>query len=221
MSREATKENHCVDSTATTSGNILAMTHPLASIALETGFCDSNDSGVAPHKQHLSADEALEMAGSIMARMFSGESRRGSLVLVDDVYASEDDGGVGTNKSDSRRHSSMASSGRWTREEHEAFLQGLKEHGREWKKVAEKIQTRNSAQVRCCRRKKQVFIVCHAVDLVVRKLIFFFYTRLTFFLYRFDLMRKNILRSLLRKGILIHCRRKAGDLKLRIPSVKD
>lgn len=33
-------------------------------------------------------------------------------------------------------------------QEHEAFLQGLKEYGREWKRVAEKIKTRTSAQIR-------------------------------------------------------------------------
>lgn len=38
--------------------------------------------------------------------------------------------------------------GRWTPEEHEAFLQGLKVFGREWKKVAERIPTRTSAQIR-------------------------------------------------------------------------
>mmetsp|Transcript_1320 Transcript_1320/g.2693 ORF Transcript_1320/g.2693 Transcript_1320/m.2693 type:complete len:418 (-) Transcript_1320:86-1339(-) len=38
--------------------------------------------------------------------------------------------------------------GRWTREEHEAFLEGLKQYGREWKKVAQKISTRTSAQIR-------------------------------------------------------------------------
>jgi len=39
-------------------------------------------------------------------------------------------------------------SGRWTTEEHQAFLEGLKVHGREWKKVAENIKTRTSAQIR-------------------------------------------------------------------------
>ncbi|ETV94789.1 hypothetical protein H310_11744 [Aphanomyces invadans] len=38
--------------------------------------------------------------------------------------------------------------GRWTDEEHESFLAGLQEHGREWKKVAAKIKTRTSAQIR-------------------------------------------------------------------------
>jgi SHAQKYF class myb-like DNA-binding protein len=40
------------------------------------------------------------------------------------------------------------SAGRWSRDEHEAFLDGLKIFGREWKKVATKIPTRTSAQIR-------------------------------------------------------------------------
>jgi SHAQKYF class myb-like DNA-binding protein len=44
--------------------------------------------------------------------------------------------------------SSSSSSGRWTKAEHEAFLDGLKIHGREWKKVAQNIPTRTSAQIR-------------------------------------------------------------------------
>ena len=38
--------------------------------------------------------------------------------------------------------------GRWTDEEHQAFLRGLHTYGREWKKVASHIPTRSSAQVR-------------------------------------------------------------------------
>lgn len=41
-----------------------------------------------------------------------------------------------------------ATNGRWTREEHELFLKALNEYGREWKKVAKKIKTRSSAQIR-------------------------------------------------------------------------
>lgn len=41
-----------------------------------------------------------------------------------------------------------SSFGRWTRAEHQAFLQGLKQFGREWKKVALNIPTRSSAQIR-------------------------------------------------------------------------
>jgi SHAQKYF class myb-like DNA-binding protein len=38
--------------------------------------------------------------------------------------------------------------GRWTKEEHEAFLQGLKMYGKEWKKVAAKVRTRTVVQTR-------------------------------------------------------------------------
>ena len=38
--------------------------------------------------------------------------------------------------------------GRWTGEEHQIFLRGLRTYGREWKKVAVHIPTRTSAQVR-------------------------------------------------------------------------
>ena len=39
-------------------------------------------------------------------------------------------------------------SGRWTRVEHRKFLEGLKTHGRNWKKISEIIKTRSSTQVR-------------------------------------------------------------------------
>ena len=38
--------------------------------------------------------------------------------------------------------------GRWTRAEHELFLEGLQLYGREWKKVSAKIKTRTAAQIR-------------------------------------------------------------------------
>jgi len=38
--------------------------------------------------------------------------------------------------------------GRWTREEHESFLAGLKQYGKEWKKVAAKVKTRTVVQTR-------------------------------------------------------------------------
>lgn len=38
--------------------------------------------------------------------------------------------------------------GRWTREEHEAFLTGLQHYGKEWKKVAAKVKTRTVVQTR-------------------------------------------------------------------------
>lgn len=48
----------------------------------------------------------------------------------------------------SKSRKSTVNNGRWTPAEHEAFLQGLKVYGREWKKVATCIPTRTSAQIR-------------------------------------------------------------------------
>ena len=54
-----------------------------------------------------------------------------------------------TSSSKSKKCSSnITTSGRWTSAEHEAFLEGLKIYGREWKKVANCIPTRTSAQIR-------------------------------------------------------------------------
>lgn len=38
--------------------------------------------------------------------------------------------------------------GRWTKEEHDAFLEALQEYGKEWKKVAAKVKTRTVVQTR-------------------------------------------------------------------------
>jgi len=54
----------------------------------------------------------------------------------------------GSNGSSSSHKPKGQSSGRWTQEEHQAFLEGLTECGREWKKVALRIPTRTSAQIR-------------------------------------------------------------------------
>eukprot|EP00531_Pseudo-nitzschia_arenysensis_P006140 CAMPEP_0116126842 /NCGR_PEP_ID=MMETSP0329-20121206/6537_1 /TAXON_ID=697910 /ORGANISM="Pseudo-nitzschia arenysensis, Strain B593" /LENGTH=845 /DNA_ID=CAMNT_0003620931 /DNA_START=1377 /DNA_END=3914 /DNA_ORIENTATION=+ len=55
---------------------------------------------------------------------------------------------TGSNGSSSSQKPKGQSSGRWTQEEHQAFLEGLTECGREWKKVALRIPTRTSAQIR-------------------------------------------------------------------------
>jgi SHAQKYF class myb-like DNA-binding protein len=59
---------------------------------------------------------------------------------------------VAIKKSRSRKRSPQVkagqSNGRWTHEEHQSFLEGLKVCGREWKKVASRIPTRTSAQIR-------------------------------------------------------------------------
>ena len=44
--------------------------------------------------------------------------------------------------------SGQEQTGRWTREEHEAFLSALQKYGKEWKKVAAKVKTRTVVQTR-------------------------------------------------------------------------
>jgi SHAQKYF class myb-like DNA-binding protein len=44
--------------------------------------------------------------------------------------------------------SGQEQTGRWTREEHEAFLKGLQLYGKEWKKVAAGVKTRTVVQTR-------------------------------------------------------------------------
>lgn len=38
--------------------------------------------------------------------------------------------------------------GRWTKEEHERFIEGIRKYGKNWKKVEEFVGTRNGAQIR-------------------------------------------------------------------------
>lgn len=38
--------------------------------------------------------------------------------------------------------------GRWTKEEHATFIEGLNQHGKEWKKIANMIETRTVVQIR-------------------------------------------------------------------------
>jgi SHAQKYF class myb-like DNA-binding protein len=98
----------------------------------------------------------------------------GADMMYDDDYDDDDDdgygGGTGT---DGNHNGGMSSSGgdlvggkgdpstpgrvvetgqehtgRWTKEEHEAFLSALKMYGKEWKKVAAKVKTRTVVQTR-------------------------------------------------------------------------
>jgi SHAQKYF class myb-like DNA-binding protein len=44
--------------------------------------------------------------------------------------------------------SSQRSAGRWTKEEHQRFIDGIKKFGKNWKQVEEYVATRNGAQIR-------------------------------------------------------------------------
>ena len=44
--------------------------------------------------------------------------------------------------------SESKTAGRWTKEEHQKFLYGLKLYGKNWKKIEDLIETRTSTQIR-------------------------------------------------------------------------
>jgi SHAQKYF class myb-like DNA-binding protein len=62
-----------------------------------------------------------------------------------DEYEEDDD-----DEDDPPNHAiaTVEHTGRWTREEHEAFLLGLQKYGKEWKKVAAQVRTRTVVQTR-------------------------------------------------------------------------
>jgi len=66
----------------------------------------------------------------------------------ENTHSSSNDEGQSPSHAGSKGGSAASTTGRWTKAEHEAFLVGLKLYGREWKKVATKIKTRTSAQIR-------------------------------------------------------------------------
>ena len=58
--------------------------------------------------------------------------------------------------SNDARAGGSTNEGRWSKFEHCSFLKALKQHGRDWKRVARTVQTRTSTQ---CRSHAQKFIV--------------------------------------------------------------
>jgi SHAQKYF class myb-like DNA-binding protein len=50
--------------------------------------------------------------------------------------------------SSTSKSESEVSNGRWTKEEHERFVEAIKLHGKNWKKVEETVGTRTGAQIR-------------------------------------------------------------------------
>jgi SHAQKYF class myb-like DNA-binding protein len=50
--------------------------------------------------------------------------------------------------SESLKNDTQFSNGRWTKEEHQRFIDAIKLHGKNWKKVEEYVATRNGPQVR-------------------------------------------------------------------------
>ena len=86
--------------------------------------------------------------------------------------------------------------GRWTKEEHEAFLSGLQTYGKEWKKVAARVKTRTVVQTRTHAQKyfqklQKVLEVCSFVyihrDLALYISIYIYHQSNHFFIVYFNL----------------------------------
>jgi SHAQKYF class myb-like DNA-binding protein len=97
-----------------------------------------HDNSAAAKKRKKTQDEEMTMCNKSEPNEQAKEEKMYEIPLTKEPAS----------KRKKQTKSKGQTSGRWTHEEHEAFLEGLKVFGREWKKVAEKIPTRTSAQIR-------------------------------------------------------------------------
>ena len=69
---------------------------------------------------------------------------------VDGVECDEEEGNGGEEKEEGGSNEVAAnnSNGRWARQEHQRFLEGLHKYGKEWKRVAAHVKTRTVVQTR-------------------------------------------------------------------------
>jgi len=88
-----------------------------------------------------SINETIEKDHAMSVDNTNDEEKKGALTQ-------QSRSGRGRRKSSHQPGVARQSTGRWTREEHQLFLEGLQMYGREWKKVAKRIKTRTSAQIR-------------------------------------------------------------------------
>jgi SHAQKYF class myb-like DNA-binding protein len=90
------------------------------------------------------------MASSVM--LSSGSSMvsedGGSLSGGDAARRAPPPPSASSSSSQTKKHPTGENTGRWTKEEHQTFLDGLKQHGKEWKKIANMIATRTVVQIR-------------------------------------------------------------------------
>ena len=109
--------------------------------ARHTKFLDlTNGEGGERHHPSEEEDPPLRRTPALP---LTGKGSRGSLSL-----SSSSGKKVNANTPGKVVDSGQEHTGRWTKEEHEAFLSALKTYGKEWKKVAAKVKTRTVVQTR-------------------------------------------------------------------------
>ena len=79
--------------------------------------------------------------------------------MMVDCFDIDDDVDVGSGSKEKE------STGRWTREEHLAFIKGLELHGRGWKKIATLIKTRTVVQIRPHAQNEYFLAILHLLDI--------------------------------------------------------
>lgn len=122
---------------------------PTATATAATSTMRNTSSILKPLPSTTTSTANQPTASRVAPRIAStGAAAAATLVAVSAARPSPPASATAIAKKEKVTSARKASSGRWTREEHEQFLEGLKVYGREWKKVAQRIPTRTSAQIR-------------------------------------------------------------------------
>ncbi|KAL7572762.1 hypothetical protein ACA910_009026 [Epithemia clementina (nom. ined.)] len=94
-------------------------------------------------------DEVIDMAGAATDQP-RGASRNSTVGPNNNTKGGGSGGKITVNPNTPGKvvESGQEQTGRWTKHEHEAFLEALRMYGKEWKKVAAKVKTRTVVQTR-------------------------------------------------------------------------
>ena len=122
---------------------------PTATATAATTTMRNTSSILKPLPSTTTSTADRPTASKVAPRIASaGAAAAATLVAVSAARPSPPASATAIAKKEKVTTARKTSSGRWTREEHEQFLEGLKVYGREWKKVAQRIPTRTLAQIR-------------------------------------------------------------------------
>lgn len=124
---------------------------PVAAVASTSNPKDNSDTELVENINHSDDTQVLPIATTSGNKNHvdagtTTTSRGNTNVTRKKRPSSESSTGGAGPAAKKSRHGNQA--GRWTGDEHQAFLRGLGLYGREWKKVATLIPTRTSSQVR-------------------------------------------------------------------------
>lgn len=111
----------------------------------DTGAGSSDDGG---HQQQHRMNMNMNMNITLHCDDNENADVNGNVMNGDDNGLYGDVSSGGSNSISLLSIEQNQSTGRWTKEEHNAFLSGLQMFGKEWKKVASRVGTRTVVQTR-------------------------------------------------------------------------